>query len=261
MLTRLQLLFLILIIIPLLCLLCLARSWTLQDLMGRSVLNQRFKEQMPYQLQIVSYTKLQVFYTAICITAVRLINLYFTECHDKEGFKTLRGLLWTQYSHPPQLQPHEIDETHFNFCVILLFLSFVQIGKESSLVTIREGFFKGMPDETSEMNSDLRHQGSINLNNIYFMRAILSQILLAIVYMVVVPLVKFGSVQDAEVGYSEYLSSNLPHYSSWIATAVLILLLLLYEENQKIKIKEQYEIDGKMLNIFFTTRLGMWSPR
>jgi hypothetical protein len=38
-------------------------------------------------------------------------------------------------------------------------------------------------------------------------------------------------------------------------------LVLIYEEKKKFDVREQYDTDGKMMSIFFTTRLGMWSPR
>ena len=49
--------------------------------------------------------------------------------------------------------------------------------------------------------------------------------------------------------------------ASWGIVALSIIILLVYEEKQKQNIRDQYDIDGKMMEIFFTTRLGMWSPR
>lgn len=60
--------------------------------------------------------------------------------------------------------------------------------------------------------------------------------------------------------------SDLPDYSalnwvSWLAFALLVSCLLAYEQKQKREIKDKFITDGKLMHIFYNTRLGMWSPR
>lgn len=56
-LSKYQLMALVIIIFPTSCLLCLARPWNLEILMKRSVLNRRFKDQLQYQTMLVAYSK------------------------------------------------------------------------------------------------------------------------------------------------------------------------------------------------------------
>lgn len=60
---------------------------------------------------------------------------------------------------------------------------------------------------------------------------------------------------------SEELSAVFPHYLSLLSLAATVLILLVFEERHKVKIREQFSYDGKMMQIFFSTKLGMWSPR
>jgi uncharacterized protein (DUF39 family) len=61
--------------------------------------------------------------------------------------------------------------------------------------------------------------------------------------------------------FKKFISYFIPHYGAFIGVFVGIVIVIVYEEIQKSSIREQFDIDGKMMNIFFTTRLGMWSPR
>lgn len=72
-----QILILTVVIIPFTCFTCLARPWKTQQLIKRSVLNQRLMGQsLDYQIRIIKYSKLQSVFTAILINVIRIINLY-----------------------------------------------------------------------------------------------------------------------------------------------------------------------------------------
>lgn len=133
-------LLLILVIIPVTSLLCLARPWDLRNYMTRSVINRRFREYLEYQLQTVMYTLMQTVYAALLINVVRLVNLYFLFCHPFEGSRGTKflSLVWSRYG-GSGAEMH-IDETHFNFFMVLIILALIQIGKEAPLVSII-GFF------------------------------------------------------------------------------------------------------------------------
>ena len=81
--------------------------------------------------------------------------------------------------------------------------------------------------------------------NKLFMIAIMTQVLVSIVYL----------------AYLIIFSVEQLHWVCYLILVLTILALLGYEENEKNSIREQYGIDGRMMSIFFTTRLGMWSPR
>ena len=59
----------------------------------------------------------------------------------------------------------------------------------------------------------------------------------------------------------DFLGESVAHYGSWLSLIIGMSLVLIYEEKKKFDVREQYDTDGKMMSIFFTTRLGMWSPR
>jgi len=91
------------------------------------------------------------------------------------------------------------------------------------------------------------------------MWAILVQIGISLLYIAIDIWAKWKYASETEV--NDYLSRAIPHYSSWLLLIVSVGLLIMYEEIEKTQIREQFDIDGRMMSIFFTTRLGMWSPR
>ena len=131
--------------------------------------------------------------------------------------------------------------------MVLLVLSFIQIGKESPLSSILHGF---VPKKQSSEDGESKQEQAIMdeeeaPGNKLFMIAIMTQVLVSIVYL----------------AYLIIFSVEQLHWVCYLILVLTILALLGYEENEKNSIREQYGIDGRMMSIFFTTRLGMWSPR
>lgn len=172
-LSKYQLMVLIAIIFPTSCLLCLARPWNLEVLMNRSVLNRRFKLQLQYQTMLVSYSRSQAIYTAILINIIRLINLYLSYCHGKdESLRVFRSLLWNKYDQAnTNIENGKLAEIHFNFAIVLICISLIQIGKESPLTTLVYGFFATVRGIDGENDGD---DPPPSQHNKYFMCAIIS---------------------------------------------------------------------------------------
>jgi hypothetical protein len=179
-LSKYQLMVLIAIIFPTSCLLCLARPWNLEVLMNRSVLNRRIlkenkikKLQLQYQTMLVSYSRSQAIYTAILINIIRLINLYLSYCHGKDdSLRVFRSLLWNKYGQEnTNIENGKLAEVHFNFAMVLICISLIQIGKESPLTTLVYGFFATVRGIDGENDSD---DPLPSQHNKYFMCAIVS---------------------------------------------------------------------------------------
>lgn len=211
------------------------------------------KKCLDYQLMIVAYSKRQVVYCALAINIIRLTNLYFTKCHPKpEGaLACYREQFWNRYSNGAGAA--DVSETHFNFAVMVIILSLIQVGKESSLVSVVDVLFrakKGGADGGKAADETLEEVPTEH--NVTFLRTVACQLLVALAYLGFVVL--HFRVTGVEVAV-------LPHYASWALLVVFSLALIAYEEAEKKKIRHRYTIDGRFMKIFFTTRLGMWSPR
>lgn len=69
-------------------------------------------------------------------------------------------------------------EVHFNFTMVLLCISLIQIGKQSPLSSLAHGFFAANRDENTE--SDIEQ---LSQHNKHFTCAIIAQLFLSITYM------------------------------------------------------------------------------
>ena len=52
-----------------------------------------------------------------------------------------------------------------------------------------------------------------------------------------------------------------PSYQVWLVSLGFLAVLILYEELTKKTIRKLFDRDHSRLMIFFSTKLGMWSPR
>ena len=52
-----------------------------------------------------------------------------------------------------------------------------------------------------------------------------------------------------------------PSYYIWLLALASIVVIAVIEELTKRRVRELYERDHNRLKIFFSTKLGMWSPR
>jgi uncharacterized membrane protein YbhN (UPF0104 family) len=52
-----------------------------------------------------------------------------------------------------------------------------------------------------------------------------------------------------------------PSYRVWLCALAALIILVIYEELTKKHVRHLFERDHNRLSIFFSTRLGMWSPR
>ena len=138
--------------------------------------------------------------------------------------------------------------------MVLLCISLIQIGKQSPLSSLAHGFFATNRDENTE--SDIEQ---LSQHNKRFTCAIITQLFLSLTYMAACIAISFHF--STATSFHLFFASSIAHYGSWVALLVGMILLLVYEEKKKNDLREQYDTDGKMMSIFFTTRLGMWSPR
>ena len=52
-----------------------------------------------------------------------------------------------------------------------------------------------------------------------------------------------------------------PTYKIWLSALAVLVIVAIIEELIKIHIRTLFERDHNRLSIFFSTKLGMWSPR
>ena len=149
-----QLLILMFLFLPASSLLCLTRQWNMESLMTRSVLNRRYKDHLPYQLIIMKYTILQAIFAAILINLVRIINLYLIfhiNMDDKrtKAFSIFLKIVWTKIEDfgSSSKDVNEVkmilqeSEVHFNFFMIMSFITLMQVGKAYHLESVFNGVF------------------------------------------------------------------------------------------------------------------------
>ena len=84
-----------------------------------------------------------------------------------------------------------------------------------------------------------------------------AQLVFTVVYYLIATLKFLGDNQE-EVDASQYY---YPEYGIWLCVIGSLLILGLFEELTKTKVRTLFERDHSRLKIFFSTKLGMWSPR
>lgn len=127
--------------------------------------------------------------------------------------------------------------------MILMVISFIQIGKESPLSTLFKGFFPqinimsiirakfgGQKQDSSHQSSkaendfeDETFEGveyTTSTFNATFFKSILAQIFLSVIYFICFIMITFDGQVNA-------------HYGSWITVLVSIGILIAFEEHQK----------------------------
>lgn len=121
-------------------------------------------------------------------------------------------------------------EHKFNFCFVLVMFSLMCIGLESSKSTL---FYK--------------------FTSNFSFRVIL---LLDAVFIIAYYALSTSIFQtDTSIGL------YYPSYRVWLCALAALVILVIYEELTKKHVRHLFERDHNRLSIFFSTRLGMWSPR
>lgn len=146
------------------------------------------------------------------------------------------------------------SEVHLNFFMILSFITLMQIGKYNYLGTLFIGFFNKYNDETEKEEDDDQGDNEQAPKSLFFY-AILLQLLISVAYLAIFIVFAVLNIE----GKNSYL--KVPHYGVWIAMVIAIMILLRYEEKEKSLIRKQFIKDGRMMSIFFKTKLGLHSPR
>ncbi len=120
-------------------------------------------------------------------------------------------------------------EHKFNFCFLIITLSFLTIGLESPKATL---FYKFT-------------------SNKVFKAVLLSQLIFVLLYY------SLSTTVFQERNTNHYY----PSYRVWLSALAVLIVLVACEEETKKKIRILYKRDHSRLSIFFQTRLGMYSPR
>ena len=169
-------------------------------------------------------------------------------------------MLWNKYevrdfSKEPLLESLKEKESHFSFITILIIMTFTQLGKDmptneawtdmfAGLIPIPDGWWCSSLKKTEEEES----KSQSNEVNQTFKCVMLFQLFVAVVYMIVL-----GRFQE-----NQFQAVN------WITLLFMIpclLFLVLYERRRKGKFIDTFTRDGKSMEYFFKTRLGLHSPR
>ena len=72
-----------------------------------------------------------------------------------------------------------------------------------------------------------------------------------------------ATVFQASVGSSSTVVGGCyyPSYRVWLAALAALAMLAVVEELTKKHVRRLYERDHNRLSLFFSTKLGMWSPK
>jgi hypothetical protein len=127
-------------------------------------------------------------------------------------------------------------EHKFNFCFLLVMLSYSCIGLESPKSTLLYKF----------------------TSNSIFKLVLLLQLAFVIAYYCLSTTVFQASDGSSAVVVGGYY---YPSYRVWLCAVAALLVLAVAEEMSKKHVRKLFERDHNRLSIFFSTKLGMWSPR
>ena len=119
---------------------------------------------------------------------------------------------------------------------MIVVLCYLQIGFESHCLTV---FYK------------------FTRNTIFRVQLVI-QLLVAIAYYVLATTVFLGD--DVGMHY-KVLPYYFPRYDVWLLAVAGLVLIAIFEEMTKRIIRRLFDRDHSRLRIFFSTKLGMWSPR
>jgi hypothetical protein len=251
--TQVEVLYLLCLLIPVFSLSCMARP-TKNSVMKRHVLSTKYKDvlaAMDHAVFILKSNLLKVVVASFCIYLVRILFLYeaidtfhsrypqayITAFEDKQGLKNFsEQLTYLLYGNWVSLRQDYTywDETlqlehKFNFCLLMCVLSFLAIGLESPKATL---FYKFT-------------------QNMIFRWILGLQILFIIVYYCL----SVGVFQGKDSRH------YYPSYRVWLSGLAALIILAIIEEVTKKKVRALYDRDHNRLSIFYSTKLGMWSPR
>lgn len=127
-------------------------------------------------------------------------------------------------------------EHKFNFCFLLVILTYLCIGYESAKSTLLYKF----------------------TSNLLFRMVLFLQLLFIVLYYVLSTTTVFQDRFESDKAVS---GLYYPSYRVWLCAAGGLVAIATVEELTKKRIRKLYERDHNRLSIFFSTKLGMWSPR
>lgn len=222
--------------------------------MKRHMLSPKYLEVLDFAIFMLKSNLIKVLIATLLIYLVRI--LYFREAIDffeqslpieyKRLFNDSRfdknfsqqftylmyGKWYNQLSIMHSYWEHTFQIEHkFNFCFLLAVLSLLAIGLESPKSTLIYKF----------------------TTNKIFKVVLCLQIVFIIAY--------FGLSTTVFQKKFENPIHYYPSYRIWLSALAVLLILFAVEELTKRTIRKLYKRDHERLQIFFNTRLGMWSPR
>jgi bacteriorhodopsin len=118
---------------------------------------------------------------------------------------------------------------------MVVVLCYLMIGLESPLLTLCHKFTK----------------------NTIFRIQLVIQLLIIIAYYALASTVFLGESNSQRKSYNYYY----PRYDVWLLALAGLVVIALFEELTKMTIRKLFDRDHSRLRIFFSTKLGMWSPR
>jgi len=121
---------------------------------------------------------------------------------------------------------------------------------------------KNDSDESPSKLSIIEEEAS-ELYNEYFIGIIIVQYILAILYLVSYVFKfelypnndKLNQITSSKVKYSPL------NWVSWLTFIIFFAILMQYEKKNRRLIYDSSSLESKIMNIFFNTKLGMWSPK
>lgn len=244
---QLEVLYILIIFVPIFALSCMSRP-TKNSIMKRHVLSPKYLQYLDFAVFMLKSNIIKVFLVTGLLYAVRFLYLketidafksqypadYKTIFSDPNSTLTFNKQLsfllygqWYNLCKYDYWRTSQELEHKFNFCFLLVLLSYLCIGLESSKGTL---FYKFT-------------------GNSLFKLVLGAHFLFIIAYYALSTTV---------------FQSGAPYYPSWRVWLLAIgslVVLAVYEEVTKMHIRKLFERDHNRLSIFFSTKLGMWSPR
>ena len=256
---QLETLYILFVFVPLFSFSCMSRP-TKNSIMKRHVLSPKYLPYLDFAIYIIKSSFLKMIVGAALLYSVRIFYLRqaienFRETQPLDYYKTFlikdksSSVILDQYNFilygnyldlKKQYKYWQLTfemEHKFNFSFLLIMLCYLCIGYESPNQTLLYKFTR----------------------NKYFRINLFIQLLFTIAYYLIstIPFLGPNYPHDGILNENYYY----PRYEIWLCALGSILIIALIEELTKRKVRRLFERDHNRLAIFFSTKLGMWSPK
>ncbi|CDW88835.1 transmembrane protein [Stylonychia lemnae] len=256
---QLETLYILFVFVPLFSFSCMSRP-TKNSIMKRHVLSPKYLPYLDFAIFMIKSSFLKMIVGAALMYSVRIFYIrqaieHFRETQPQDYFKAFQVdeksqmmildqfnyILYGKYiSLKRNYKYWQLTfefEHKFNFSYLLIILTYLSIGYESPNYTLLFKFTK----------------------NKYFRLNLVIQVLITVAYYLLSTMSFLGPNYPHD--YTDLGNYYYPQYDVWLCAIASLLIIALIEELTKKKVRKLFDRDHNRLMIFFSTKLGMWSPR